>query len=110
MRNVYYLNKRMASDFILRDERRSIHLVNAGLKVFQANTNRPGINVTHRIHQEGLSLLLPYLEKSPRLVKVSLRDMEAVLRGQNLRLDDEAVTPSLHKALTRASLKPGSFV
>ena len=109
MRNVYYLNKRIANDFILRDQRRAIHLVNAGLKVFQANT-RPGVDVTHRLHQEGLSLLLPYLEKSPRLVKVALQDMASVLRGGNLKFGDDTVSEELRASLTRPGLKPGSFV
>ena len=69
------------------DAKEQLKVINAGLKMFERQENRDkNIKCPYRIAQEGLPVLLPYIQK--QLIQPSLSEFIAILRDRILSLPD----------------------
>eukprot|EP00941_MAST-03F_sp_MAST-3F-sp1_P005555 g5555.t1 len=82
-----------------------LKLISAGVLAFE-HRKVNGVK-TYRIPQEGLSIMMKYLQNSPRLIEMCLKDFLYVLSNTCKQLDFDSVSPEVTKKLI--ALSSGGF-
>jgi hypothetical protein len=102
---LYFLTKSITTDLIEDQElQKHVTVINSGVKLLQRNSDH--CEVSYRVNQEGIHLLVPYMTK--RIITATLEDFEKCLViGENIKIDSFTNKDCAKKM---QEISPGSFV